>query len=809
MEKTQQNHSSQLTTITTPVLGMHCASCKANIERTLKKLPGVSLCNVNFATEKAQIIFDPKLTSVEAMNEKIEPYGYRLENHDSRFMIHESGMNSDKKPSETHDKTTSIEEGHIMKDGTMMEGKAHESMDHTMHAKPPRNEQILEEKNKAMFVFPLSLFVFLIMLWEIAAQLYTNIPPPPYPARFYQLLLFFIATVVLFLPGKLFVQAVFRFIKVRRASMDTLVGIGTLTAYLYSAFVLFFPQTAERIGLSESVYFDVTIVVIGFILFGKYLEASSKKKTGEALEKLIQLQAKTALVIRKGLEIEIPIDEVVVGDLLVIKPGGKIAVDGVITKGASSIDESLVTGEPIPVDKTEGDEVVGGTINQQSVLTIEAKKVGSDTLLAQIIQMVESAQGSKAPIERLADQISAVFVPIVMIIAALTLIGWIFIGSNFYPLTQAVTLGLTSFVGILVIACPCALGLATPTAIIVGVGKAAQEGILVKDAESLERLRSVTTIVMDKTGTLTTGKPVVTDILSVKGEGERGKQELIQLLASLEKNSEHPLAHAVLEKAKEEKLKTDTVTDFKIIQGKGVTGKLKHNLLHAGNRKYMDELGIKITEDEVIKYTKEGKTPIFLSTESVLLGTVFIADTLKENAVQAVKTLQKNGIKVVMLTGDDKNTALYIGKKAGVDQIIAEVLPDQKAKHIKELQGKNEKVAMVGDGVNDAPALATADVGIAMSTGTDVAIGAAQLTILKGDIAKVADAIVISKLTMRTVKQNLFWAFVYNIIGIPIAAGVLYPFFGILLNPVFAGAAMAFSSVSVVGNSLLLKRRKL
>lgn len=790
--KSTSLNNENLVTTTYPVSGMHCASCKANIERTIKKIPGVSSINVNFATEKAQVSFDPKLTNLVDMNEKILPYGYTLNDTLSK------NQNSEHK----------MPDGTVMKDG---------EMDHSQHAAAPKEEQLKVEKNKALKVFPLSIFVFLLMLWEIAAEYLMFIPDLPLGMDVYQKVLFIIATYVLFSPGKMFIQAMFRFIKVRRASMDTLVGMGTLTAYIYSSFILLFPDLAMQIGLADSLYFDVTIVVIGFILFGKYLEAASKKKTGEALEKLMQLQAKIAIVIRNGKEIEIPVEQVVIGDKIIVKPGGKIPVDGVIVKGSTSIDESLVTGEPLPVDKEEGENVIGGTINQQSVFTMTAKKVGKDTLLSQIVQMVESAQGSKAPIERLADQVSAIFVPIVMVIAVVTLLFWILAGFYLIPMTNAVTLGLTSFVGILVIACPCALGLATPTAIIVGVGKAAEHGILVKDAESLEKLKHVTTVVMDKTGTLTTGKPIVTDIVAtdnyIKANKNKSKNELdkqiLTLLASLEKSSEHPLAHAILEKAKTEKVKIDEVTSFEIVKGKGVKGKILNKIFHAGNRKYMEELGMKVEKDRIESYTKMGKTPIMLSVGKDILGIVYISDTLKENAADAVKTLQKRGIKVVMLTGDDLNTAKYIGKAAGVNSVIAEVLPDQKAMHIKKLQQQNEEVAMVGDGVNDAPALATADVGIAMSTGTDVAIGAAQLTILKGDIKKVVDAIRISQLTMRTVKQNLFWAFIYNIIGIPLAAGLFYPFFGLMLNPVFAGAAMAFSSVSVVSNSLLLKRLKL
>ncbi len=845
MNKEHKDNTEQFVTDTFPVQGMHCASCKANIERTLNKLPGISACSVNFATEKAKITFDPSKISVDEMNKKLESYGYSLEEVDPGFRIQDSRIK--------YKDVESKQKPQLMPDGFVMQAVIHRSMhngevDHFFHTQPPKEAELQKEKEKAMFVFPLAIFVFFAMMWEVSSQFLPELPAFPIPMKFYQMHLFFIATFVLFMPGRLFVDAFLRFLKVRKASMDTLVGMGTLTSYLYSSFILFFPQTAENLGLSEALYYDVTIVVIGFILFGKYLEAASKRKTGEALEKLIQLQAKTALVLKsihdsrftiqeykKGeiyKEVELLIEQVEVGDVLIVKPGSKIPTDGKIIEGDSSIDESMVTGEPIPVDKTVGNAVVGGTINQQSVLIIEATKIGKDTLLAHIVQMVENAQDSKAPIERLADQVSAVFVPVVMFMAFATFIVWLVVGIQFIPFTDALTLGLTSFVGVLVIACPCALGLATPTAIIVGVGKAAELGILVKDAASLEKLRDVTTVVVDKTGTITTGRAVVTDIIKtqnskVKSQDYDSKikseQSLLQILASLEKGSEHPLAQAILLKAQEENISLSDVTDFRIVQGKGVTGTIEKKVYFAGNMTYMKELGIAIDNDEITSYTKTGKTPIFLTDGNNFLGSVFIADTVKKNAKQAVDELHKKGIKVLMVTGDDKNTAKYIAEKVGIDEVYAEVLPDGKAEIVEKLKMSNVKstrnwkleignserrnlVAMVGDGVNDAPALATADIGIAMSTGTDVAIGVAQLTILKGDIQKVSHAIRISKLTMRTVKQNLFWAFIYNIIGIPLAAGILYPFYSILLSPVFAGAAMAFSSVSVVINSLRLKK---
>ncbi len=566
------------------------------------------------------------------------------------------------------------------------------------------------------------------------------------------------------------------------------------------------PSLAVTINVPNN---GVVIVVIGFILFGKYLEARSKIKTGQAIEKLVLLQAKTALVERGGREVEIAAEMVRLGDVIIIKPGAKIPVDGIIKEGGSSIDESFVTGESMPVDKKVGEEVIGGTINKQGSFKFTATKVGSDTLLAHIIKLVEEAQGSKAPIERIADQISAIFVPVVLVLAVITLIVWLSLGSIYLPFSQALAFGLSSFVGILVIACPCALGLATPTAIIVGVGKGAENGILIKDAESLEKLHSVTTIVMDKTGTLTKGEPQVVDFIN---HSEENDHDILTIAASLEKQSEHPLAAAIIKYAKDKGVESKKVTGFSNLEGKGVRADFHKETFYLGNAKLLSERKAKYDEAMVSQFTKEGKTPVFLIRGKTLLASIFIADVLKEAALLAVKDLHKLGLKVIMLTGDNENTARFIGSQAGVDDVFAEVLPGEKADKIKKLQLTTSHrklktvVAMIGDGVNDAPALALADVGIAMGTGTDVAIESANITLLHGDLSKLVKAIRLSKKTMGTIKQNLFWAFVYNVVGIPVAAGVLYPFFGILLNPVFAGAAMALSSVSVVTNSLRLKQ---
>jgi Cu2+-exporting ATPase/Cu+-exporting ATPase len=556
----------------------------------------------------------------------------------------------------------------------------------------------------------------------------------------------------------------------------------------------------------EYTYFDVTIVVIGFITLGKYLEAQSKKKTGDAIEKLLNLQAKTALVIREGREIEIKIDEVIHSDKIVIKPGSKIPVDGLIIEGSSFVDESMVTGEPIPVEKKIGDSVVAGTINTSGSFIFEAKKVGKETLLSQIIKMVEEAQGSKAPIEALADKISGIFVPIVLIIALVSLITWLAIGSQFIGFSQSLSLGILSFVSVLVIACPCALGLATPTAIIVGVGKGARNGILIKDAASLEHLHRVDTVVVDKTGTITIGKPTV---VNIHNESQLSEDDFIRIVATLESKSEHPIAHAVTQYAKSRNISLAKASNFSIIQGKGLKGIIDGTEYFIGNAQLMGDLKISFNQNQLNQYTSQGKTPVLISTKDNFLGFVMVADEVKKESKDAVTSLHKLGIKVVMLTGDDEKAAKYIASQVGIDEVIAHVLPQDKMDKIKALQAQGRVVAMAGDGVNDAPALAQADVGIAMGTGTDVAIESAGITLLHGDISKLVKAIKLSKITMRGIKQNLFWAFIYNIIGIPLAAGLFYPIFGWLLNPIFAGFAMAMSSVSVVSNSLRIKAKKL
>src|SRR3989344_3492174 len=624
--------------------------------------------------------------------------------------------------------------------------------------------------------------------------------------EFFHHLLPLMATYVLFVVGKPYLLGFYRFLRYGKANMDTLIGIGTTAAYVYSFAVTAFEETLRPFINVDATYYDVTIIVITFITLGKYLEARAKVKTGDAIEKLLNLQAKTALVIRDGKEVEIGVDQVAHGDLIIVKPAGKIPVDGVLVDGSSHVDESMISGEPMPVKKEIGDSVVAGTINTTGSFTFKATKVGSETVLAHIVKMVEEAQGSRAPIQAVADKISAVFVPIVLVIAFVALGAWLTVGSHYLGFAQALSFGLVSFVSILLIACPCALGLATPTAIIVGVGKGAKDGILVKDAATLEKLHKVDTIVVDKTGTITIGKPTLVDIQNFSNLKD---EEFISILASLEKKSEHPIAHAITLYAEEKNIKLENISNFESIKGKGLKGSVNNREYFAGNTKIIQNLGLSFDSEKLEQYTTQGKTPVILATKAEVLGFVMVADEIKAESKQAVENLHKLGIKVVMLAGDDEKAAKYMASLVGIDDVIAHVLPQDKLEKIKELQAQGRVVAMAGDGVNDAPALAQADVGIAMGTGTDVAIESAGITLLDGDISKLVKAIRLSKITMRGIKQNLFWAFIYNIVGIPLAAGALYPVFGWLLNPVFAGFAMAMSSVSVVSNSLRIKAKKL
>jgi len=758
-----------MTTKSYTVKGMHCASCAAIITKKLSAVDGIEKAEVNLATEKAKLEFKGESLSDEKLNEVLGKYGYGL--------VAETAAAVGSAPA--------------------VDRKAVAE-----NTKREKEAELLEQKAKVQFALPIAFMVFVLMMWDIAARSLPDVPNLPIPMDLFNIVSMALATYFVFRIGAPFLHGIVMFVQSGAASMDTLIGIGTLTAWLYSTVITLLPSVRELLRVPDYTYFDVTIVVIGFVLLGKYLEARSKMKTGEAIEKLIGLQAKSAIVRRGSMEIEVPLEQVRKGDMVVVKPGSKIPVDGTIAEGSSSIDESMVTGEPVPVDKKPGDPVIGGTINKQGAFTFTASRVGEETVLARIIAMVEEAQGSKAPIQNIADRISAVFVPTVLVLAALTFAVWLTVGSSFMDFSTALSFGIMGMVGILVIACPCALGLATPTAIIVGIGKGAEYGILIRNAQSLETLSTIDTVVFDKTGTVTAGTPSVTDIVPI--DGKSTPERILQLAASVESHSEHPLAQAIVGAARNRELTLLDAAEFRALEGIGVNGMIDGRPVRVRKPD-----GNEAASSQIAPLQQQGKTVVMLEEDGSVTGLIALSDTIKEEAAEAVRALHDKGIKVIMLTGDNHLAANFMARQAGIDEVIAEVLPHEKADRIKELQQHGRKVAMAGDGINDAPALALADVGIAMATGTDIAIESAGVTILKGDIRKIAQSITLARATMRVIRQNLFWAFIYNIIGIPLAAGALYPFFGIFLNPVFSGVAMAGSSVSVVTNSLRLKTKRL
>lgn len=740
-------------TKTFEVQGMHCASCVRILEKSLSKIPGVEQARVNLVTGEAAVTGSGNIADKE-LSSAVSNVGYKA------LMGHEKHADEDK------------------------ERKARELKD-------LRNKVIA------------SLSLGALILWGSFPGLMET-APAILKNFFVQLLL---ATPVQFWAGLGFYKATIPALRHRTANMDTLVVIGTTVAYGYSAFVTVFPGVIKSIGADPLPYFDVAAIIIGLILLGRYFEAKAKAGTSEAIKKLIGLQAKTARVIRKGREVDVPIDQVQVGDVIRVRPGEKIPVDGVIVEGESSIDESMVTGESIPVDKTKGDVVIGATINKMGTFMYKATKVGQETMLAQIIKLVQEAQGSKAPIQRLADLVSSYFVPIVIMLGIATFVVW----YNFGP-QPAFLFAMLNTVAVLIIACPCAMGLATPTAIMVGTGKGAQMGILIKDAESLEIAHKVNTVIFDKTGTLTKGKPEVTDTDVFVSKMTLG--EMLKLAASLEKTSEHSLAEAIIKGAEGHGIDENSlerVKKFKAIPGHGVEGEIGSQKLFLGNQKLMKKEGVNTysKKGRIEQLEVEGKTVMLLADRRKLIGLIAVADTIKDTAMEGVEALYKKSVEVIMITGDNKRTANAIAKQLGIKRVLAEVLPDQKEAEVRKIQKEGKVVAMVGDGINDAPALAAADIGIAMGTGTDVAIEAADITLVNKDLRSVARAIDLSRKTMRTIRLNLVWAFGYNVLLIPVAMGVLYPFLGILLNPIFASFAMAASSVSVVSNSLLLNKARI
>lgn len=729
---------------TFPVLNMSCASCAVSSESILKSQPGVVDVAVNYANATAQVEYIPTVTDPQQLKEAVQGIGYDL-------MIEE-----------TEEATDALAEMHKQKTDTL--------------------------KKKTTGAILLSIPVVIIGMF------FMDLPYANY-------IMWALSTPVILIFGRQFFINAWKQTKHRSANMDTLVALSTGVAYLFSVFNTVYPQYWHNRGLQAHVYFEAAAVVIAFILLGKMLEERAKGNTSSAIKKLMGLQPNTVTVIHDGgHQMELPIAKVKVGDTVLVKPGEKIAVDGTVSAGSSFVDESMISGEPVPVEKKNGDKVFAGTINQKGSFQFTADKVGGDTVLAQIIKMVQQAQGSKAPVQKLVDKIAGIFVPIVILIAVLSLIAWVVLGGE-----NGLTQGLLALVTVLVIACPCALGLATPTAIMAGVGKGAENGILIKDAESLELAKKVTAIVLDKTGTITEGKPVVTDIVWLNGD-----ESSLPVLASLEKASEHPLAEAVVKHLGN--VPYLPVHQFESITGFGAKAQVKDSLYYAGNAALLKENKISIAtelEASATRWLREAKTVIYFAGEKQALAVVAIADKIKETSIQAVQQLQASGIEVYMLTGDNGSTAKAIAAQVGIKHYKAEVLPAHKADFVKDLQQQGKVVAMVGDGINDSNALAQADVSIAMGKGSDIAMDVAKMTIISSDLSKIPQAIKLSKYTVAAIRQNLFWAFIYNLIGIPIAAGILHPFNGFLLNPMIAGAAMALSSVSVVTNSLRLRSKKL
>jgi Cu2+-exporting ATPase len=729
---------------TFPVMDMSCASCAGSAQATLNNQVGVVKAEVNYANHSAQVEYIPGLVSSEGLKSAVQAAGYDL-------IIDEA-------------ETETLEQ---VRDD---------------------NYKKLKKKTIGALIFAVPLFV--------VGMFFMNIP-------YANFIMWALATPLLLYFGKQFFTGAWKQLKHKSANMDTLVAVSTGTAYVFSVFITLFPDYLHSKGIHAHVYFEAAGIVIAFILLGKLLEEKAKGNTSSAIKKLMGLQPKTVTVIHEGgHQMEMPIQSVKIGTVLLVKPGERIAVDGAVVSGSSYVDESMISGEPIPVSKTSGEKVFAGTINQKGSFQFQAEKVGGDTVLAQIIKMVEQAQGSKAPVQKLVDKIAAIFVPLVMGIAVLSFIIWMILGGD-----HAFTQGLIAFVTVLVIACPCALGLATPTAIMVGVGKGAEKGILIKDAESLELAQKVNAIILDKTGTITEGKPTLTYIKWFVNATD----ELYNILYSIEKSSEHPLADAIVKHLQDNSVFQKDIS-IENLPGQGIEGKFNGKTFIIGNRILTENRKIKISNEAegwINSQVNKAQTVVIFSDEDQVLAAIAIADQIKPSSQKAINDLHKEGIKVYMLTGDNEQTAKAVADELGIDDYRADVLPAEKAEFAKKLQDEGKIVAMVGDGINDSNALAQADVSIAMGKGSDIAMDVAKMTIISSDLTKISEAIRLSKYTTQAIKQNLFWAFIYNIIGIPIAAGILYPINGFLLDPMWAGAAMAFSSVSVVLNSLRLKWKEI
>ncbi len=793
--------------------GMTCINCARAIEKRLSRLNGVAQATVNLAAEKAIIDYDPTVVDQKAIEDAIIGVGYQVIHE--KFVLQIGGMsciNCAKSIEKALNKREGVYNATINfaaekltveynPEQISVAGIKKTVQDVGYQVIEPEKTEIgaedAESKARSRHIQRLKYLLAASVALSIPTVIFTWFPVLPVLPN--NVWLFLLATPVQFVVGWSFYVGAYKGLRNRSANMDTLISMGTSTAWLYSTAVTFAPSIFPGAG----VFFDTATMIMSFILLGKLLDAIAKGRTSEAIRKLMGLQAKIARVIRNGEEQEIPVEDVQVGDIVVVRPGEKIPVDGTVVEGYSGVDEKVITGESIPVEKKKGDQVVGATMNKTGVLRFKATKVGKDTVLAQIINMVEDALTSKAPVQRLADIASGYFVPAIIITATLSALAWYFLaGADFI-------FALTVFIAVLIVACPCALGLATPTAIMVGVGKGAENGILIKSGEALETAHKLQAVVFDKTGTLTKGEPEVTDIIPsgnpVKALNE---EQILQLAAIAEKNSEHPLGEAIVKKAAEKGVKVEDPEFFNAIPGHGV--EVKHNgaQILLGNRKLMETNNIDITqlEAKMKALEEDGKTAMLMAVNGKPAGLIAVADTLKEHSTDAVKTLQQMGLEVIMITGDNERTAQAIARQAGVNRVLAEVLPGEKATEIKRLQAEGKVVAMVGDGINDAPALAQANIGIAVGSGTDVALETGDIVLIKNDLRDVVVGIQLSRATMRKIRQNLFWAFFYNVALIPMAAGVLYPFIHVLFDPVYAAAAMASSSVTVVTNASLLKR---
>jgi Cu+-exporting ATPase len=746
-----------MTKETLKITGMTCAACSSRIEKVVGKMEGVEQISVNLATEKATILYNPQLTDISSIKEKIEKTGYGVS--DAKLKI-------------------------IVDEDRLIKEKEIKNFWHKFIV-------------SSIFAIPLLYFAMVPMMAWIKFPIPEIVDPMKFPLNysFLQLLL----TAPIIISGNKFYTNGFKAIINRSPNMDSLVAMGTSAAIIYSLFSIHQINIGNMMAV-EGLYFETAGVIITLILLGKSLEAVSKGKTSDAIKKLLNLAPKIAIVIKDNKEFEVQVDEVEIGFIILVKPGEKIPVDGVIIEGDTSIDESMLTGESMPIDKMSGDHVYAASINKNGTIKFQATKVGEDTALAQIIKLVEDAQGTKAPIAQMADTVSGYFVPVVFVIALVAFSAWYISG-------ESLLFSLTIFIAVLVIACPCALGLATPTAIMVGTGKGAEYGILFKGGEALETAHKINTVIFDKTGTITEGKPEVTDVITINGI-ERNL--LLQVAASAEKGSEHPLGEAIVRFAENEELALLKLDQFIAMPGYGIEAEMNGMKILLGNKKLMDDQGISLfeLENQSNSFASQGKTPMFISINNKLSGIIAVADVVKKNSREAVEKLKIMGIDVVMITGDNRKTAEFIALQVGINHILAEVLPQDKSKEVKKLQSEGKIVAMVGDGINDAPALVQADIGIAIGSGTDVAIESAGIVLMRNDLMDVTTAIKLSKSTIRNVKQNLTWAFGYNIIGIPIAAGLLYLFGGPLMNPMIAAAAMSLSSVSVVTNALRLKKFK-